>query len=71
MNKKTFLKIIIGSFFATSMVYASGAFTPQVKSYHTMSTQELQEQVEELSLKGTLPFEMGVELMHRWSENKV
>jgi len=71
MNKKAFIKIIIGSFFATGLVFASGMFTPQIKPYHMMSTQELQGKVEELSLKGTLPFEMGIELMHRWSENKV
>jgi hypothetical protein len=36
------------------------------KSFSTMSTQELQVEVEKLSQVGKLPFEMGLELMKRW-----
>jgi hypothetical protein len=71
MNKRGFSKIIIGSFFATSMVYASGVFSPEIKSYHKMSTYELQQKVEALSQKGEVPFDMGVELIHRWSNYQV
>ena len=71
MNKRGFMKIIIGSFFATGIAYSSGIFSPEIKSYHKMSTYELQQQVESLSQTGEVPFEMGVELIHRWSNYKV
>ena len=71
MKKRHYLKVIVGSFFTTSIVYASGLFQTEVKTFQQMSTQELQQQVEMRSNKGTLPFEMGLELMHRWSKNRV
>jgi len=71
MNKKSFLKIIIGSFLATGMAYSSGAFNTEIKSYHKMSTYELQQHIEKLSQHGEVPFDMGVELIHRWSNYKV
>jgi len=36
-----------------------------------MSTYELQQQVESLSQTGEVPFEMDVELIHRWSNYTV
>ena len=36
-------------------------------SYTRMSTEELQIAMEELSLNGEYPLEMGVELMKRWT----
>jgi hypothetical protein len=38
-------------------------------SYARMSTTELQEAIEELSLNGEYPLEMGMELFKRWSTN--
>ena len=36
-----------------------------------MSTTKLQEEVEKRSIEGNLPFEMGLELIKRWSDNKI
>jgi len=70
MQKKLpnkFISIIILSLFAGGIVYATGMITEQTTSYKTMSTYELQEEVEKLSRQGELPYEMGQELMYRWS----
>jgi len=37
-------------------------------SYQTMSTEELENEVERLTVSGTVPFDMGVELMKRWTK---
>jgi hypothetical protein len=37
------------------------------KSYQTMSTVQLQEEVEKRSINGNLSFDMGMELMKRWT----
>jgi hypothetical protein len=37
-------------------------------SYTHMTTAELQEAVEKLSAENKLPFEMGLELIKRWTE---
>jgi hypothetical protein len=52
-------------------VYASNnmSFT-KTKDFKKMSTTELQIEVERLSAKNKLPFEMGLELMNRWTETK-
>jgi hypothetical protein len=36
-----------------------------------MGTPELQKEVERLSIDGKLPFEMGLEIMKRWSDSKI
>jgi hypothetical protein len=36
-----------------------------------ISTPKLQKEVEKLSIEGKLPFEMGLELMKRWTNDKV
>jgi hypothetical protein len=36
-----------------------------------MSTPQLQKEVERLSIEGKLPFEMGLELIKRWSDSKI
>lgn len=36
-----------------------------------MSTKKLQEEVERLSIEGKLPFDMGMELLKRWSDNQI
>ena len=38
-------------------------------SYITMSTEQLQEEVEKHSIKGDLSFNMGMELIRRWSKS--
>jgi len=37
-------------------------------SYHYMSTTELEKEVERLTVIGDVPFEMGMELMKRWTK---
>lgn len=37
-------------------------------SYHYMSTKDLEKEVERLTVNGNVPFEMGVELMKRWTK---
>ena len=37
-------------------------------SYHYMSTKDLEKEVERLTVSGNVPFEMGVELMKRWTK---
>ncbi len=52
-------------------VYASNQLNVNdTKNYKQMTTAELQIQVEKLSNQGNLPFEMGLELMNRWTETK-
>lgn len=49
----------------TSMTFTM-TFASTQNTYASMSTIELQKQVETLSKQGTLPFEMGLELIKRW-----
>ena len=37
-------------------------------SYQYMSTKDLEKEVERLTVNGNVPFEMGVELMKRWTK---
>jgi len=37
--------------------------------YRMMSTVELEKEVEQLSISGELPYEMGLELLKRWKES--
>lgn len=77
-----FAKNIIGlTLIASSMTYATdttaidkmGTTTYETICFTSdcMSTFKLQEEVEKLSREGKLPFDMGLELMKRWTENKV
>jgi hypothetical protein len=36
--------------------------------YKNISTTELEKEVERLTINGTVPFEMGIELMKRWTK---
>ncbi|CAA6810089.1 MAG: Unknown protein [uncultured Sulfurovum sp.] len=67
-------KILIALLIATlSTAYAnnhSNQAISKAKHYTQMSTVELQIEVERLSNKGILPFEMGLELLKRWAESK-
>lgn len=43
-------------------------FTAKHTEYKHMSTTELEKEVERLTLNGNVPFEMGVELLKRWTK---
>ena len=70
--------LTILSIFTVTMAYASNensvngmeeisnSFTKNV-SYKHMSTAQLQEEVERRSINGDLSFDMGLELIKRWS----
>ena len=78
-----FVKKMFGlTLIATSMTYATSVEninqTEATTTYESlcytsdcMSTHKLQEVVEKLSVEGKLPFEMGLELIKRWSEEKI
>jgi hypothetical protein len=78
-----FVKKMFGlTLIATSITYATTTETihqtETKKTYESlcytsdcMSTHKLQEVVEKLSVEGKLPFEMGLELIKRWSEDKI
>jgi hypothetical protein len=42
----------------------------QAETYQHLSTSELEKKVELHSINGTLPFEMGLELIKRWSRSE-
>ena len=65
-RNKILTRIILLSLITVSIVYASRLVQP-THTYHDMSIIELQEEVEELSQNGELPFDMGCELMKRWT----
>ena len=60
---KLFTKTIILFLLLMSMTHAQG--------YQSISTNELEKEVEKRSIEGTLPFEMGLELIKRWSQSKL
>jgi len=75
---KRIIKTFIGTaLLTTSMSFANPVETQVVKSEKLcltdtcISTERLQEEVEKRSLEGNLPFEMGLELIKRWSNNKL
>lgn len=80
------IKIFIRNFILFSIMtitctYASSTNnidSSKMKTYENLcyasdciSTKQLQNEVEKLSLEGKLPFEMGLELIKRWSDNKI
>jgi len=78
--KTKLIKSFIGlSLIATSMGYAAGNTDVKTLKSDTkisseacytencINTPELQKEVERLSNEGKLPFEMGLELIKRWS----
>lgn len=68
-------KVIPLSLLTASIIYAARLISISDTStqfkYRNMSTMELEEEVERLSLKGDLPFRMGMELITRWTNNNV
>lgn len=73
----TLEKIVIISMFMATMIYAftensfstleNKANTTNNNLYQTMSTAQLQKEVEKRSINGNLSFAMGMELMQRWT----
>lgn len=73
-RNKTLTKIVTLSLITVSIVYASRLVQfnhtlPQA-TYHHMDLTELQEAVEQGSQNGDLPFDMGLELMKRWTQKQ-
>ena len=75
MTPKILGKIIPLSLITVSIIYAAGLInisdTSTKITYSSMSTIELEEEVERLSLNGDVPFPMGMELIKRWTNNNV
>lgn len=77
--KKILEKIIIFSLITITTTYASNENNMNIienqpnstveKSYQHLSTAQLQEEVEKRSINGELSFEMGMELLKRWSKS--
>ena len=76
------IKNIIGlTIISTSMTFATGTTDInkiETKTYEDlcytsdcMSTTKLQKEVERLSIEGKLPYDMGLELIKRWSDSKI
>ena len=69
---KILKRIVTLSLITGSIIYVTGLVqfehTPVEKSYKDMNLTELQEKVETLSQNGNLPFDMGMELMGRWTQ---
>jgi len=70
MKLKTVAKIITIPFIAMTMANAN-SFNPcgleESVNYTNMTTKEIEFEVEKHSVKGDLPFELGLELIKRWS----
>jgi hypothetical protein len=62
---KLFTKIITLTLLTATLSHANITNT---NAYMSMTTQELQSEVEKLSQEGNLPFEMGLELLERWKK---
>ncbi len=77
MKTKTFAKVIVPLLMTVTLASANtpNNFSPTVNKdlamvetdYTTMSTAQLQEEIERRSENGDLTFAMGLELIKRWS----
>jgi hypothetical protein len=77
--QKILEKLIAFSLITVTMTYASNENnvntlennynTAATESYQHMTTAQLQEEVEKRSINGDLSFEMGLELLKRWSNS--
>ena len=78
--KKIFEKTIILSLITATMTYASNKnninpiddrsnLAMKEIAYVNMSTEELQKEVEKRSVSGDLSFDMGLELIRRWTNS--
>jgi len=78
MKAKTLVKIILLISMSTILTLQAESINDEEKTlssidtgytnYVRMSTEELQEAIEVLSLNGEYPLEMGMELFKRWSQ---
>ena len=74
---RTLGSMVTLSLFITTMIQASNeksfstlenrSDTIIKKSYQAMSTTQLQDEVEKRTIKGNLSFDMGMELIKRWT----
>ena len=63
------LVVTLGTVYASNNMNFSKTKV-EVQDFTKMSTTELQIEVQRLSIEDKLPFEMGLELMKRWTETK-
>ena len=69
-SSKLLGKIIVLSLITVTTTYASNTenlCNLNDKSYQSMTTAQLQEEVEKRSINGELSFAMGLELIKRWT----
>lgn len=64
---KILTQSIVLTLLTTNLTFAN--VTDTTNNYAAMSTVELQKTVELYSQAGDLPFEMGLELMKRWTNS--
>jgi len=67
MKKQLLARIILLAILSVNVSFASA--NQKTQNYASLNTMELQKMVEKLSLSGEVPFEMGIELMKRWSHS--
>ena len=72
MKLKTVANIaIIATTITQANITEAEDFTPsnveETSHYHTMSTQQVEHEVEKHSNSGSLPFDLGLELIKRWT----
>jgi len=67
MKKQLLSRIILLAILSVNVSFASA--NQITHNYSSLNTMELQKMVEKLSLSGEVPFEMGIELMKRWSHS--
>ncbi len=69
---KMVTRIILFSLVTGSIMYATGLVqsnhTLSQTTYQDMTMIELQEEVEKLSENGDIPFDLGLELINRWTQ---
>lgn len=66
IQKGSTMKTMIGIIF----FYIILSSTLQSNTYQHLSTSELENEVELRSINGTLPFDMGLALIKRWSKSE-
>lgn len=67
MKKQLLARIVLLALLSVNVSFAS--VNQKTKNYAAVNTVELQKMVEKLSLSGEVPFEMGIELIKRWSHS--
>ena len=67
LTKMMTLLIITGSIISAAILVQPNLSLVQ-NTYNDMNITQLQEEVENLSQNGNLPFDMGLELIERWTQ---